>query len=919
MRKKYLSALLFGALLVTSAGTFTSCKDYDDEINDLQEQVNTIKTDLESLKTTVEGLDGVKTLSYADGKLIIETGKGTKVEVPVPSATGVTEVKLEGNTLYVDGKEAGKVEIEEGQAIKVEVKEDGKLYINDEVQDLEIGSKVVMVDNGNGSYTMTVDGTSYVLPKYSPAANITSVVLGDVTTFGSGDATNSKICWGKAQTDQADWSVKRGQLLVGNINTIEVQVLPASIELDKCELSLENSLGEKAPVTVYATPNDKLLKYVTTRTTSKNGSWNLAIKMDESVTTDNIASVFDNIKGDNLMYALCVNGEPITAYDINIDVNQNQVNTGNVADLAGNFKGLTYIDSEGYIVEMPQAGGGILPLNSNGTDLSAIFNNSRLIHLYDSYITFEGTNKSLAESRGISAEGMKIKTTEASAGTKITATVYFLDLTGKESKQTIEFTVATSVADNVSADDVKYVVMPAKVTDDVAEVIKPIEIINLEKVFEGIDAATRQKIKNANQLSLVEEAGQTGFLAASDNSGVLLSGSKIGDYLYKADGESWVATGTTSTDDDLLDLATIKLPFEKDNNPLTLAKDAKPGKYVLYLVGVDESNTDTEANEIFRVKINVEIALPAFADLFSQVESNWSDDKFVARITPSGTTPSGKDANAVLTMSAAYGPVAGTNAETSRLSYLFSDDDCKYFSDLKSTANDDKLNAVINTTGIATFDKAKVYNTENTALNVTELKNIVAYTSVFAGLSSTKYNLEDNTADAIANIQEAFTVTSTPYNAVVKAALEGVKAVNYGTDKKARPANEPIQLTTEGYISPYAVTNGQVASAGFGFELDGTYVSAKHTGASNEFNSYSLLNKYALWDGGTRTNDYDVPVTTSAEQSNVTVEFVDTDNTDKKSYMYKVNNLGSGNSTTVTFTLTDQTGFKYPLTVTVQK
>ena len=32
MRKKYLSALLFGALLFASTGTFTSCKDYDDDI-----------------------------------------------------------------------------------------------------------------------------------------------------------------------------------------------------------------------------------------------------------------------------------------------------------------------------------------------------------------------------------------------------------------------------------------------------------------------------------------------------------------------------------------------------------------------------------------------------------------------------------------------------------------------------------------------------------------------------------------------------------------------------------------------------------------------------------------------------------------------------------------------------------------------
>ena len=32
MNKKFLSVVLFGALLASSAGTFTSCKDYDDDI-----------------------------------------------------------------------------------------------------------------------------------------------------------------------------------------------------------------------------------------------------------------------------------------------------------------------------------------------------------------------------------------------------------------------------------------------------------------------------------------------------------------------------------------------------------------------------------------------------------------------------------------------------------------------------------------------------------------------------------------------------------------------------------------------------------------------------------------------------------------------------------------------------------------------
>ena len=39
MRKKFLSTLLMGALVTASMSTFTSCKDYDDDINNLQTQI----------------------------------------------------------------------------------------------------------------------------------------------------------------------------------------------------------------------------------------------------------------------------------------------------------------------------------------------------------------------------------------------------------------------------------------------------------------------------------------------------------------------------------------------------------------------------------------------------------------------------------------------------------------------------------------------------------------------------------------------------------------------------------------------------------------------------------------------------------------------------------------------------------------
>ena len=53
MRKKIISALLLGLFTVASTSTFVSCKDYDDDISDLQGQVTSQNSALEALKTKV--------------------------------------------------------------------------------------------------------------------------------------------------------------------------------------------------------------------------------------------------------------------------------------------------------------------------------------------------------------------------------------------------------------------------------------------------------------------------------------------------------------------------------------------------------------------------------------------------------------------------------------------------------------------------------------------------------------------------------------------------------------------------------------------------------------------------------------------------------------------------------------------------
>ena len=54
MKRKYFSALLMGALTVASVSTFTSCKDYDDDIQNLQTQIDANKSAIEEISKLIK-------------------------------------------------------------------------------------------------------------------------------------------------------------------------------------------------------------------------------------------------------------------------------------------------------------------------------------------------------------------------------------------------------------------------------------------------------------------------------------------------------------------------------------------------------------------------------------------------------------------------------------------------------------------------------------------------------------------------------------------------------------------------------------------------------------------------------------------------------------------------------------------------
>ena len=243
MRKKYLSALLFGALLFASAGTFTSCKDYDDDINNLQEQINTVVSDLASLKSQI-ATQYVQSVTFNDetGELVVTTmanGSSSSQTYIVKTSAGAgevsdVEIEIKDQNLVVNGEVIGKV------GDTVAVNENGELTINGEDTGITVGKYTILTDKSQSTVTIQIPNANGELENVTlltAAAALTSVQFQeDASKNVFGGAIDNTIEYGVAGVDHTDWAgpkgaVTRNQLLVGQISTIDVQVTPADYEL----------------------------------------------------------------------------------------------------------------------------------------------------------------------------------------------------------------------------------------------------------------------------------------------------------------------------------------------------------------------------------------------------------------------------------------------------------------------------------------------------------------------------------------------------------------------------------------------------------------------------------------------------------------------------------------------------------------
>ena len=324
MNKKFLSAILFGALMVSSTGTFVSCKDYDDDIENLQGQITA-------------NADAIKALQD-----LVGSGKYVTSVAKTADGHGITFTFNQGDpvTITLDDEKGGDV-------VKVV---DGILYINDEPQELKVATSetkpsIIMQDGvwavlqEDGTYkstgvpvsgvsvagseadgfTLTIfdkDGKSQEVKVPSASSLVTSIAIAvpnlnaGTTLLHWGNVVFSK---GKELINTSETKYAKDAILSAlNIDgtrgaEINVVVTPSNIDPADLKFNLVNSEGatifEEA---VVSTPKGALQR------AAMDGVYTLHFALKEGVT---VADINDNkIIGQNDALAV-VCGKATTAFE----------------------------------------------------------------------------------------------------------------------------------------------------------------------------------------------------------------------------------------------------------------------------------------------------------------------------------------------------------------------------------------------------------------------------------------------------------------------------------------------------------------------------------------------------------------------------------------------------------------------------
>jgi len=456
MNKKFLSAILFGALMVSSTGTFVSCKDYDDDIENLQGQITANADAIKALQDLVgSGKYVTSVAKTADGHGITFTfNQGDPVTITLDDETG------------------------SGDVVKVV---DGILYINDEPQELKVATSetkpsIIMQDGvwavlqEDGTYkstgvpvsgvsvagseadgfTLTIfdkDGNKQEVKVPSASSLVTSIAIAVPVVEDEASLLNERnvVYYGSKELINVSEVKYPKDAIISALNedgtrgvAVNVVVTPTNIDPADLKFNLVNSEGatifEEA---VVSTPKGALQR------AAMDGVYTLHFALKEGVTVADIKKG-SIISQDDALAVVC--GKAATAFEYKAGLeNAADITQGKTTD---NYKakdntyvklGETYsLFGKGYAADPsanPNAAAQAFLTKLEGVSDIALSLDENLKSLYG--ITIDGTNFTISN--------------EAAYGKEITFTV--------------KYTNSASVAKNsIQSANLKVTVQKAAVT-----------------------------------------------------------------------------------------------------------------------------------------------------------------------------------------------------------------------------------------------------------------------------------------------------------------------------------------------------------------------------------------------------------------------------------------------------------------------
>ena len=347
MKRKYLSALLMGVLTLSSVSTFTSCKDYDDDINSLQEQVNkaALSSDVEALKTQVnnaatsaqnaatkaeEALTkaGANATEIATVKALA-TKNGTDVAKALTDAANAATAASNAATAAATAQDSANAALTKIAGLDKELK---NLALNAQSHvtatqlknSLDSLSQVI-----NEATSDSIANLTKIVNGYKGGINALYTAVTEVSLMGSWNSSDGNSIfngqsnlWFQTGTIGANYTFgakekddlegehsadpKKSYVKGASINfpsQFLVRINPVNAKITPDMIKLIDSKGNDLDKLVKVVDVEKYDNLLTRA--SETGLWTVKVQLQDGVKPENVAQIAEN--GQNILYAVAVN------------------------------------------------------------------------------------------------------------------------------------------------------------------------------------------------------------------------------------------------------------------------------------------------------------------------------------------------------------------------------------------------------------------------------------------------------------------------------------------------------------------------------------------------------------------------------------------------------------------------------------